>query len=290
MTRRRPESLSHLAETFGDGPLFEASPDDEITIDGVTFVSGYVPESTAERFYIVKRPPHVAELRELAREVRGGTIVELGIAEGGSTALLALEAGPRRLVAVDLEPERLVALDDFVAARALGEVVRAHYGVDQADRATLTRILDEDLGDHPIDLVVDDASHALDPTRASFDLLFPRLAPGGLYVIEDWAADHAFRDAVLEQVQSASPDERAAFAQQLRAQSATGPQQEAGGRPLLDLAVELLLARAGSGGDAFGEIVISRFWIRVRRGTAPLDPETFRLGDLVRDHFRYLHR
>jgi hypothetical protein len=34
--------------------------------------------------------------------------------------------------------------------------------------------------------VIDDASHIYEPTRASFETLFPYLRPGGLYIIEDW--------------------------------------------------------------------------------------------------------
>jgi predicted methyltransferase len=40
------------------------------------------------------------------------------------------------------------------------------------------------IDDQLLDLVVDDTSH-LGPTRASFNTLFPRLRPGGVYVIED---------------------------------------------------------------------------------------------------------
>lgn len=36
------------------------------------------------------------------------------------------------------------------------------------------------------DLIVDDASHHGQITRASFDLLWPLVTPGGFYVIEDW--------------------------------------------------------------------------------------------------------
>jgi hypothetical protein len=41
-----------------------------------------------------------------------------------------------------------------------------------------------------LDLVIDDASHLYEPTRASFECLFPLLPPGGLYIIEDWAWAH----------------------------------------------------------------------------------------------------
>jgi len=36
------------------------------------------------------------------------------------------------------------------------------------------------------DLIVDDASHDGDASRATFDLLWPLVAPGGWYVLEDW--------------------------------------------------------------------------------------------------------
>ena len=38
----------------------------------------------------------------------------------------------------------------------------------------------------PFDLVVDDASHHGDLTGATYRLLWPLVAPGGWYVIEDW--------------------------------------------------------------------------------------------------------
>jgi hypothetical protein len=36
------------------------------------------------------------------------------------------------------------------------------------------------------DLIVDDASHSGELTRATFGLLWPLIRPGGFYVIEDW--------------------------------------------------------------------------------------------------------
>jgi hypothetical protein len=59
--------------------------------------------------------------------------------------------------------------------------------------------------------VIDDGSHLLEETTRSFGTLFPRLRPGGLYVLEDWnwefnercrAPDHPFatRDGLVELV------------------------------------------------------------------------------------------
>lgn len=40
-------------------------------------------------------------------------------------------------------------------------------------------------------MVIDDASHTYELTRKSFEILFPLLKPGGLYIIEDWAWAYA---------------------------------------------------------------------------------------------------
>jgi len=123
---------------------------------------------------------------DLLEEVQPRTVLELGIYQGGSTAFLAQLLQPERLVALDITPSRVDLLDAFVEEHGLGDVVRLHYGTDQSDAQALERILAEDLGGTPPDLVIDDASHWLDLTRASFEILFPRLRPGGTYVIEDW--------------------------------------------------------------------------------------------------------
>jgi predicted O-methyltransferase YrrM len=282
-----PDNLARLQRDWGTGPLFAATDDDVLTYEGVEFVTGYEHTSTPERFVIVKRPPHRDAFVELCRSVRGGRIVELGIAEGGSTALAALVAEPSALLAIDLEPNRLAALDDFVAARDLGSRVHARYGVDQGARDQLARTVDEAIGSAPLDLVVDDASHQLDLTRISFEVLFPRVAPGGVYAIEDWKSDHLFREAIHEQLRAASPEVRAEFARSLR-EHKDSPSPATTSRPLLDLAVELVLARARDAEEAIAEVVINRHWLMVRRGPAPLDGETFRLADLTHDYFGYL--
>jgi hypothetical protein len=41
--------------------------------------------------------------------------------------------------------------------------------------------------------VVDDASHTYEETKASFEILFPLLQPGGIYLIEDWSWAHGPR-------------------------------------------------------------------------------------------------
>lgn len=125
-------------------------------------------------------------------EFRGADVVEIGIYLGGSTAYFASAMAPRRLVAFELSPDRVELLDDHLAARGLEESVRLHYGVDQADAATLRTAVGAHFDGDPVDLVIDDASHRYAPTVASFEALFPLVRPGGLYVIEDWRPFNAY--------------------------------------------------------------------------------------------------
>jgi predicted O-methyltransferase YrrM len=280
--RRLSRNLTLLHAAFGAKRIGDLGSGARIEVDGVELVCAYEPGSTPERFYIVKPPALVARYQELCAAVEGGRVVELGIAEGGSTALIALLARPERLVAFDLEEHRVDALDTLIAERGWGDRVRPHYGVDQADRARLARIVDEELDGRPLDLVIDDCSHQLEPTRASFETLFPRLRPGGLYVIEDWRADHAMREAVAAAIRA----EVAAGRHPLRDASppAEGSDVPADWQPLSRLAIELLLTRAGSG-EVVEEVALDEFWLTVRRGPGELDLEGFRLADAYHDHF-----
>jgi predicted O-methyltransferase YrrM len=286
--REKPgRMLDELHDVFGSGPLFAETDQVVFEHDGVTIVCGWETGSTPERFYIVKQPPFVEAYLEVCQQFRGSTIVELGIAEGGSTALLALAASPRKLVSVELAPEPVAALEGFIDQRGLRDVVVPVYGVDQADHAGLARAVDEHLDGVPIDLVIDDASHLLDETRSSFETLFPRLRPGGLYLIEDWRNDQMFRDTVRETLERGTDEERAAFAAEI-ARSLQGGTAQPKPRPLTDLAVELVLCAASWRRGAVDEVTLTPFWIAVRRGTEPIDAETFRLRDVFRDHWGYL--
>lgn len=213
--------------------------------------------STADHFCIVK-PPHLVErYATLVDELRPRRIVELGICKGGSTAFLAALARPEALLAIELDDRRIEALDVFLADQGLEHSVQAAYGIDQSDRELLDALLDATMGATPLDLVVDDASHDLQFTRASFNVLFPRLRPGGLFIIEDWSWAHLGYEA-----------------------------QRLGAVPLTTLVFEAVLAvpyRAG----LIDDVLINREWAVIRRGPKALDPGEFDIsacyGDRGRD-------
>lgn len=117
-------------------------------------------------------------------------VMELGIWDGGSAAFWFEWFKPERLVAVDiLQRGDSAYFRKYKTERGLSGRLRTHWGVNQADRARLIAIAENEL-DGEIDLVLDDASHIYEPTLASFEALFPLIRPGGFYVIEDWAWGH----------------------------------------------------------------------------------------------------
>ena len=253
------------------------------TIDGVDFACSFAP-STDDLLCVRKPKPLVhSTLRLLAAE-EPRRIVEFGIASGGSTALLALAARPERMVACELAPERVVPLDRVLARAGLTESVVCHYGVDQGERDGLGPILDDALGDAAIDLVVDDASHRLIETRACFETEFPRLRPGGVYVIEDWCWQSRLAHAVAhpDRPRPTPPDSAVEGTAAGTTDLGDYVRANTGLRPLAALTLELVLVRACSDG-VIDELVIDEHWVVVRRGRAPVDADGFALADHYTD-------
>jgi predicted O-methyltransferase YrrM len=142
--------------------------------------------STSSRFCLLKARWSVEGYQRLCRDLSPRRIVEVGVYDGGSTAFLAEVTGAEKLLAVDVNPPRSGALHDWIRQRGFERRVVPQFEVDQSDVDTLSRLVEREFDAAPLDLVIDDASHEPAPTRATFDCLFPQLAPGGVYVIEDW--------------------------------------------------------------------------------------------------------
>lgn len=161
--------------------------DTSFTIDGVKFtldyrLGGSKRGSRRDDFTMMKAPNFLTEY--LALQDQGiGKILELGVYQGGSFVFLDKLLKPRRMSAIELQPTPIPALDRYVAANQ--SRCRMHYDTSQGDVEALERIVAEDF-DGEVDLVVDDASHFYDLSKTSFKALFPKLRPGGTYIIEDW--------------------------------------------------------------------------------------------------------
>jgi cephalosporin hydroxylase len=165
--------------------------DETLRLDDVVFdVRPLGPSVYDDRLRLMKDRPLVERYVDLLADLRPDLIVELGIYFGGSAAFISGLLRPERYVAVDITDRRAELLDEFLGSQGLEDNVRLHYGTDQTDAGALERIVEEDLDGRQPDLIIDDASHFLEPTRRSFDILFPHLRPGGTYIIEDWAWAH----------------------------------------------------------------------------------------------------
>ncbi|NCC50794.1 MAG: class I SAM-dependent methyltransferase [Spartobacteria bacterium] len=182
-------------------------------------------------------------------------VFELGIWDGGSVALWYEFLSPKRHVAIDItDKQNSPYLQQFITDRKARDRIHVHWNTDQRDRRQLTQLIAREM-DGPLDLVIDDASHMYDLTRESFNILFPRLRAGGLYIIEDWAWGH-WTDF----------------------QRADHPW--AGKTPLTRLVFELVEA-AGSSPSAINRVFIHQGFVVVEKGADRQDPDAFRLEHLI---------
>jgi len=244
-----------------DSAQVEWRDEQTLIVDGVEFISRTSHRFPSEpgRFCLVKRPDLVRRYVDLLSDLRPERIVELGIYQGGSTALIAVLAEPKSMVGVDLAPDRVAALDSLLRDRQLSERVHLAYATRQSDAASLNAALAASGMSGPVvDLVVDDASHLVSETRSAFQILFPHVRPGGKYVIEDWSWAHIGYGTHL-------PDEQ----------------------PLTELVFELTMVLPSSPG-IITDIHIDRDWAVITRGEASLDPASFSIKSLYNDRGRCL--
>jgi len=197
--------------------------DDVVSIDGVRFRLyerfDSPPALDDGTYWLFKGPELVSEYIDVLRkhpdlDVRN--LFELGIWESGSVAFFAKCFLPDKHVAIDLAPHREPTwFRRFLKQENIESRVRTYWQTDQADDARLQSLVRREM-DGPLDLVIDDASHWLEPTAASVVTLFPLLRPGGLFIVEDWGWHLV-------------PEVRAAF-----------PKEEPGLVPLIDSIIALM--------------------------------------------------
>jgi hypothetical protein len=253
---------------MGEPPVIEWTDEHRMRVGGTSFVTLGDERVMTPRFHEISNlvsTPDLFVLQKPRRMIDAYTsaisdfapknILEFGIFKGGSVALLCEVARPARYVAIELAEDRVEALDRWVDARGLADSVSVHYGVSQDDTDRVLEIVDTEFGGEPIDLIIDDASHALPETRTTFNALFPRLRAGGGYIIEDWA-----------------------LAEYLGFYTEDAP-------PLARLLPELITAWARNP-DLFADVSIDWFVTVLRRGEAELD-ESFDVRAACAERNRY---
>jgi len=163
-----------------------------IDLDDVSIVLDTRPgkdrdKSKGSTFVMVKEEGMIDFYKELKR--RDGenikNIMEVGMFEGGSLVFFDKLFTPDKIVGVDIRREPIKPLERYVRDKSH---IKTYYGRSQDKIGTLMAAR----SNFPdgIDLVVDDASHMYAETKATFEMLFPLVRPGGYYIIEDWAWAH----------------------------------------------------------------------------------------------------
>lgn len=121
-------------------------------------------------------------------------VLEFGVSQGGSLKMWRDYFGPQlRLYGVDINPN---------CGQFEEEGVRIFIG-DQGDRQFL-RNLAKELP--PIDILIDDGGHTMKQQIATFEELFGKIAPNGIYLCEDthtsywkrWGGGVRRRDSFIE--------------------------------------------------------------------------------------------
>lgn len=175
--------------------------DRRLTLNGWEFVTvhgggAYDAWKPGENcFLLFKTRALVDQYLEFFGELRSTTpienVLELGLYDGGSIPFWVELLEPTRHVGVDIrEPNEAPWFRHYAEQRKQTTQIETRWKTSQADRKQTLAIQDEVFGGAPIDLLIDDASHFYEETRASFENLFPRVRPGGYYIIEDWAWFH----------------------------------------------------------------------------------------------------
>ncbi|WP_280832688.1 class I SAM-dependent methyltransferase [Mycolicibacterium frederiksbergense] len=106
-------------------------------------------------------------------------MLEIGVDRGGSLQMWRKYLPDATIVGIDISPK---AAQHSAPARD----IHVRIG-DQTDTRFLQSVLDE-FG--PFDTVLDDGGHTAKQMIGSFQYLFPRLKPGGVYIVEDVCANY----------------------------------------------------------------------------------------------------
>jgi len=145
-------------------------------------------DEIASRTYAVhdptRKPPHYLSAYELhvgPWRQRPLSILEMGVNEGGSIRVWLAYFPKSRIVGLDMNPMPATFPDDPRCCYVEGR---------QDDPSALARAC---AAGSPFDLIIDDAAHVGRLAKVSLHYLFrDHLAPGGLYVLEDYGAGLAF--------------------------------------------------------------------------------------------------
>jgi cephalosporin hydroxylase len=166
--------------------------ENECLLDGVRFEVGKANfsdlKTTRSGVWVLKGKTFFDRYKSYFGDLRPKNVLEIGIFEGGSALLLADMWPEARIVGIDIRdpnPE----VDAHIARLGFADRISLYYNTSQNDAQAVGAIIEREFPDG-IDIVIDDASHMYELSKATFDIAFPSVKAGGLYLVEDWAWAH----------------------------------------------------------------------------------------------------
>lgn len=244
-------------------------------VDGVTFDlrPNHRYPTEAGRVCLRKNREFTNRYLSLSDEFRNCRMVEAGIDQGGSTAFFCKLLQPEKLLGFDIAAQPVKKVQKFLAEHDPEGRIELHWGIDQSDPIVVPALLDSAFGSKQLDLVVDDASHLFTPSTATFEMLFPRLRPGGLYILEDWSCKH------LQERHMALAIKNEVDGKLSEKIQGTIDEGFAHTVPMSLLICQLVMA-SGRNPDWISEIRVTDGFCEVRRGPAEI-PGGSRIADYV---------
>jgi hypothetical protein len=163
---------------------------EEFEIDDLAFVlPNAASHSDPSRIVVLKDrgfiDSYLGSLPELAVRRAFG----FGIWQGGSAIFLTKLLNLELFVCVDLSPTN-ADVENTIERAGLSKKIKPYFEVQQDNADRVREIIEQEFGNDPPDLIIDDASHLYEATKQSFQISFPYLKEGGYYVIENWSWAH----------------------------------------------------------------------------------------------------
>jgi hypothetical protein len=162
------------------------------TIQGVPFrlvTKNFSKHFTNDKFIVILKNKMFIDTEILYFDyAKPKNMVELGLYEGGSAIFWHLLYG-LKFIGFDLrkQPDSIVK---WIKQLGIEDSVSLEYETSQDDEPKIKAAIRNFLGNDPIDLIIDDASHQYPYSRRSFEITYPMLRAGGIYCIEDWSWAH----------------------------------------------------------------------------------------------------
>jgi tetratricopeptide (TPR) repeat protein len=143
----------------------EGGMHDNFSLDAIGIVEG-----TNKNLLVVDYLRHYAEFFSPYRDEEI-VVIEIGVSDGGSLRMWERYFSRATIVGIDVQQR---------CKQYQGGRIKVEIG-SQADREFMKELCTK----YTPTIIIDDGSHRADYTMLSFEYLFPKLEPGGCYVIED---------------------------------------------------------------------------------------------------------